>query len=208
MKPSTFIFDLGGVLINLNMPRCVQTFNALLGESTAQQLLGTGSSQDILAKLSIAHNRLLRDYEQGRISSDDFLAALQQLCGRDITAEQVREAWMSMLDELPQARLDFIQSLREKGCRTYLLSNTNEEHWEYIADLYHLPNYFDQLFVSHEMHLSKPDKAIFDQVAQAIQSDPRITCYIDDLAPNREAAERFVGWHTFPDIETLKKYLE
>ena len=201
----TYIFDLGGVLINLDMQRCVRAFNALLGSAVTRELLGEGDSRDILARLSIADNRLLKDYEQGLVSSETFLANLQRLCGRDITAEQVREAWMSMLDDLPQERLDLIQSLRAQGCRTYLLSNTNEVHWDYIAAKYRLPQYFDAMFVSHELHLSKPDKAIFEYVARAIQSEPESTCYVDDLAPNRLAAEQYVGWRTFPDIRELMK---
>ena len=129
---NTIVFDLGGVSINLNVPRCVTNFKRLMGEANVRNILGIDDEGEGVVAVSAATKQLMHDYEYGNISTDEFLKSLQDYCHAGTTIEQIREAWLSMLDELPQERLDYIAELRRKGYKTVLLSNSNELHWEPI----------------------------------------------------------------------------
>ncbi len=204
---NTIVFDLGGVIIDLNVPRCVENFKRLMGEENVRNILGIDDEGEGVVAVSAATRQLMHDYEYGNISTDDFLTTLQQYCYEGTTIEQIREAWMSMLAELPQAKLDYIASLRQAGYKTVLLSNSNQMHWDPIFVQYHLDRYFDAVFASHHLHIAKPNREIFDYVVREANIDCKHTIYVDDLDKNRAAGERFAGWRTCASIDELKRLL-
>ena len=206
MKRKTIVFDLGGVIIDLNVPRCVRNFKQLMGEENVRSVLGIDDEGEGVVAVSAATKQLMHDYEYGNIRSEDFLKTLQQYCHPGTTTEQIHEAWMSMIDELPQERLDYIASLREKGYRTILLSNSNELHWEPIWEQYHLGDYFDHVFASQKLHMAKPNREIYDYVVKEAKIEGDETIYVDDLEKNRIAGQRFAGWQTVASIEELKPF--
>ena len=138
MEKNTIVFDLGGVIINLNVPRCVANFKKLMTEENVRNVLGIDDDGEGVVAVSAATKQLMHDYEYGNISTDEFLNTLQAYCFEGTTVEQIRAAWLSMLDTLPQERLDYIDSLRKKGYSTILLSNSNELHWDPIWEQYNL----------------------------------------------------------------------
>lgn len=77
--------------------------------------------------------------------------------------------------------------------KRYLLSNTNDIHWQFIRERYpHVLERFDRLGVSHELRLEKPDPAIYQWVIQDSGYPAAAHLFIDDIAANVEAA-REVG---------------
>jgi len=206
MKSDIVIFDLGGVLINLNVERCVAQFRELMGEANMQAVLGIGCDGEGIVAVSAASKQLMADFERGNISSDQFVTEVLRFCKAGTTRQQVIDAWWSMVADLPQERLDFVRKMSEQGHKVYLLSNGNDLHFGRINEIYHLDAYFDCMFLSQEMHLAKPDKAIFEQVEQAINPLHQPVIFIDDLAKNRLAAEQTVGWKTFESIEEFQNY--
>ena len=139
---NTVVFDLGGVLIDLNVPRCVGNFKRLMGEQNVRNVLGIDDEGEGVVAVSAATLQLMHDYEYGNISTDTFVSTLQSYCYAGVTADAIRAAWMSMLDELPQRKLDYIASLRKAGYKTVLLSNSNQMHWDPIWEQFHLGDYF------------------------------------------------------------------
>lgn len=207
MEKNTIVFDLGGVIINLDVPRCVNNFKRLMPEENIRNILGIDEEGEGVVAVSAATKQLMHDYEYGNIPTDDFLNTLQEYCYEGTTIDQIREAWLSMLDTLPQERLDYIASLREKGYRTILLSNSNELHWDPIWKQYQLGNYFDVVFASHYLHMAKPNQEIFDHVIREAKIDSEHTIYVDDLEKNRKAGKRFAGWRTVASIDELKSMI-
>ena len=220
-EPNTiYIFDLGGVLINLNVSRCMHAFEALMGEENMRSVLGMDSNGEgrqasadsqatnNVTAVSIASKQLMADFERGLISPDDFIRAVLPYCLPGTTEEQVIDAWMSMLDDLPEERLVFVDRLRAKGYPVYLLSNGNDLHFDFINRTYGLDRHFVRLFLSQKMHLSKPDKAIFEEVDRLVRADnhaPEATVlFIDDIEANRLSAEHSVHWQTFASIQDLR----
>ena len=204
MDVNTIVFDLGGVIINLNVPRCVANFKRLMGEENVRTVLGIDDEGEGIVAVSAATKQLMHDYEYGNITTDDFLRSIQSYCHPGTSIEDIRAAWLSMLDELPQERLDYIASLRRAGYRTILLSNSNELHWDPIWEQYRLGEYFDAVFASHHLHMAKPNQEIFDYVAREANIDSARTIYVDDLEKNRAAGEKYAGWKTVENIEKLK----
>ena len=205
---NTIVFDLGGVIINLNVPRCVTNFKRLMGETNVRNILGIDDEGEGVVAVSAATKQLMHDYEYGNITTDEFLKSLQEYCYAGTTIEQIREAWLSMLDELPQQRLDYIASLRKAGYKTVLLSNSNELHWEPIWVQYNLGSYFDYVFASQHLHMAKPNREIFEHVVRVADIDCAHTVYVDDLEKNRRAGEQFAGWQTVESIDELKLKIE
>jgi len=205
MEKGTIVFDLGGVIINLNVPRCVSNFKRLMPEENIRNILGIDDEGEGVVAVSAATKQLMHDYEYGNISTDEFLSTLQEYCFAGTTIEQIRAAWLSMLDELPQERLDYIRHLRAEGYRTILLSNSNELHWDPIWEQYHLGDYFDAVFASQNLHMAKPNKEIFEHVVREAKVNEAI--YVDDLEKNRKAGEQFAGWKTVSSIEELKSLI-
>lgn len=202
----TYIFDLGGVLIKLDVKRCFQAFERLMGEENMRIILGMDSHGEGVKAVSVASKQLMADFERGLISPETFLAQIRQYCHPGTTTEEIVEAWMSMLDELPQERLEFVDSLRAKGYPVYLLSNGNDLHFDFINRKYGLDSHFDGFFLSQKMHMAKPEPEIFEVVQKEI-GNPENVVFIDDIEANRQAAEQTVHWQTFESIDALKSEL-
>ena len=166
---TVFIFDLGGVLINLNVRRCMSAFEALMGEATMRAVLGMDSNGEGVKAVSVASKQLMADFVRGLISQDDFVAEVLSYCHSGATAQQVTDAWMSMLEDLPAERLAAVDELR-KNHPVYLLSNGNDLHFNYIERTYGLSRHFDGLFLSQEMHVAKPEEEIYRAVDEAIRA--------------------------------------
>lgn len=207
MEIRTIVFDLGGVLIDLDVQRCVSNFKRLMGESNVRNILGIDDEGEGVVAVSAATKQLMHDYEYGNISTEEFVKAVQSYCYAGTSEQDIRDAWMSMLGELPQAKLDYIAELRKAGYKTVLLSNSNQMHWDPIWEQKHLGNYFDYVFASHHLHMAKPNRDIFEYVAREAQIDSAHTIYVDDLDKNRAAGERFLGWKTCASVQELKAIL-
>ena len=107
-----------------------------------------------------------------------------------------------MLTEIPDHKKQLLLDLREQGKRLFLLSNTNDMHWTYTVEQL-LPmgpwgasDYFEQTFVSYEMHLAKPSEEIYSEVLRQTGIKASETLFIDDSRDNIEAARR-LGIHGF-----------
>ncbi len=201
-----FIFDLGGVLINLKVSRCMAAFEALMGEANMRAVLGMDSRGEGVKAVSVATKQLMYEFERGLISEENFVKEILPYCYQGTTEQAVVDAWMAMLDDLPAERLDFIDELRAKGYKTYMLSNGNDLHFHFIDEKYGLRPRFEALFLSQEMHIAKPEPEIFEAVQAAIKPAAEDeVIFIDDLELNRQSAEKTVHWRTFASIDTLKK---
>ena len=201
-----FIFDLGGVLINLKVSRCMTAFEALMGEANMRAVLGMDSRGEGVKAVSVATKQLMYEFERGLISEENFVKEILPYCYQGTTEQAVVDAWMAMLDDLPAERLDFIDELRAKGYKTYMLSNGNDLHFHFIDAKYGLRPRFEALFLSQEMHIAKPEPEIFEAVQAAIKpAAADVVIFIDDLELNRQAAEKTVHWRTFASIDALKK---
>ena len=114
-KPKAIIFDLGGVIINLNYDATAIAFNNL----------GVKNFDEVYSKQK--QERLFDDFEKGIISPAAFREVLCKHIPDPVTDEQIDNAWNAMLLDIPPSRIKWLQDLSKKY-RIFLLSNTNEIH--------------------------------------------------------------------------------
>ncbi len=189
------IFDLGGVLLDLDMPRSMASFQTLGADLTAllkpvQKDAADGKVGATLCDGLMASG-VMDLYQTGDVSTDRFLTEMQRHCAPGTTVEQVVSAWNDCLLSIPQYKLDYILSLRERGYQTHLLSNTNDAHWKFIAaECFngHPEAYFHRLFLSQEMHQAKPNAEIFQSVLSQLDAAPEECLFLDDTQANVDAA--------------------
>lgn len=183
------IIDFGGVIINLTRNRCIEAF-ALLGVDVHEQL-GTLSH----------HKDLFMQLEVGLISPADFRQGIRQRSNRILSDEEIDQAWISMLDDVPPYKLELLLRLK-KEYHTVLLSNTNNIHWQWAEQQiftykgHQVDDFFHKIYLSYELHLEKPDPAIFEHVLNDAGFLPEETLFIDDASINCKAAEA-LGMRTY-----------
>ena len=175
------IVDFGGVLIDLDRQRCLQ---------------------DVEHTLDIYHQQdFFQQYEKGLISSAGFRNVIREKIGRDVADARIDAAWNSFLVSIPTYKLDLLLALR-KDYVVYLLSNTNEIHWEWSCEhafpykAFRVEDYFEHIFLSYEMKMAKPDEEIFRKVLDDAGLDPKETFFIDDSETNCLTA-RSLGISTY-----------
>lgn len=190
------ILDMGGVLMQHNIPGCIARLKELTGDNFPH--LGMDDKGE--------GTELMELFEKGLVSLDDFLTQVLALCVPGTTREQVLEAWVTIHAGIPAERLNYVHQLKEQGYKLYLLSNNNDACWQDILDHYDM-SVFDELFLSHKIHIIKPDAALFEYVQSHLQLNPDETVFVDDLEANRLAAEQSVGWHTASSLDELKRLL-
>lgn len=187
------IFDLGGVLLNLDMQGMLKRFKAL-GAETSMFLVPSDEKNTSTVCEGMSAGTAIKEYQVGHVSTEDLICAIQKRCRKNVTGEEITDTWNSCLGDLPLERLDAIKALRKKGYRTYMLSNTNEMHWVFIvqkfflSEGYQCQDLFDSIFLSHEVNLAKPDAEIYRHVLKQIGSDGADCLFIDDSAANVEGA--------------------
>lgn len=220
MKPSDIIFDLGGVLLDLNMQAVGQACRRL-GINPELFFVKTDAENSSTVCQGISASKAITAYQVGKVTSEQFLELVLSHCAKGITREDVIEAWNACIGTMPRERLDLIKELRRKGYHTHLLSNTNDLHWEEIKRLYFseggytCEELFDHVFVSHEVQLAKPDPDIYRHVVRKIERPASQCLFIDDTQINVEAARReglqgaWLDLGTGDSLKTvLSKYLQ
>lgn len=183
-KFDTFIFDLGSVLVYLDRRGCIDAFLSL-GIRDAESLIGQSGQ-----------NGVFGDLELGLISEQDFYEKVREITGASITDEQIAYAWNKMILDTPLRLLELILKLRSRGKQVFMLSNVNPIHIRTVIESHFrqisgkdIDSYFDRTFLSHEMHLKKPDAAIFERVKTESGINPQTAVFFDDNADNVASAK-------------------
>ena len=177
------IIDLGGVIINLNRLRCIEAFESL----------GVLDVRDLIVN-NYLQKDLFMQIELGTISSAEFRDGIRLHTSQVITDDQIDAAWISMLEDIPSYKLDLLLDL-QKSYNTFLLSNTNEIHWQWVENNefsnqgHQVKDFFHKVYLSYQLNLVKPDPTIFEYVMKDAGIIPEETLLIDDAVPNCRAAE-------------------
>ncbi|GHS91619.1 D-ribitol-5-phosphate phosphatase [Bacteroidia bacterium] len=183
------VFDLGGVIITLDHERAVKRFLEI-GVDNARELLDPYHQKGIFL-----------DLEEGKLSRENFYDALRKESGKNISNENIDYGWFGFLKETPDYKLEMLEQLK-KQYNLFLLSNTNPiiMSWARTADFSgkgkKLDDYFDKLYLSYEIGITKPNKRIFDYLIADSGIKPEETLFIDDGVANIEAGKA-LGMKTY-----------
>ena len=186
------IFDLGGVLLNIDFKKTFDAF-AALGIVGAHEM---HDRPDVL--------QLFLDLEVGAVDEAGFLERFRNLVhfeggprfhGDDSWRTDIVNAFNELLLDFPAERIRLVQELG-KEYRTFLLSNTNEIHARCynqrlkdnfgIQDLDHL---MEKAFYSHELKCRKPDPQIYLKALELAGIKAEESIFFDDNEENVRVAE-------------------
>src|SRR5258707_10223384 len=178
------IFDLGGVIINLDNQRTENAFIAL-GSTSLKDYFGHGHAASFFS-----------DYEVGGLSDQQFLNEIRALTGLRASDEAMTEAWNALLLDFPPERIQLLKELH-KSYRLFLFSNTNALHLAALQQIYRstfpkgeLDDHFERAYYSHTMRMRKPDTASFQYILKENQLKGQETLFVDDALINVEGAEK------------------
>ncbi len=184
------IFDLGGVILNIDYSLTVDEFIEL-GIIDFQKLFSQAKQ-----------NRFFDLMDRGTVSSDDFRSEINKHLKSPIENYRIDEAWNAMLLDLPKERLDLLKRLKSTH-RFFLLSNTNEIHinafHQYLENDFGIPDlsaYFEKVYLSYKVGMRKPDAEIFKLVLEENNLQPHETLFIDDSIQHIEGAKK-LGIETY-----------
>lgn len=194
-KIQTVIFDLGKVIINLDLQATYRAFAQLSGKSLEE--IGA----------LVADQDFFETYEAGEIDDPTFRANIRQSLDILNEDEEIDAAWNAMLKDIPPARLQLIDQMSSRF-RIFMMSNTNEIHFRQIQRIAahasggkELRNYFEQMYLSQEIGVCKPDAGAWQVILDDHQLDPATTLFIDDKAENIEGAAK-LGLQTFHNVQS------
>ncbi len=180
------VFDLGGVIIDLNRDAAVSALEQL-GIADADSLLGLYRQEGPFLRIEV-----------GEISAARFFDILRAQCRPDTADTEIEEAFNKFLVRLPVERLEMLRNLRKRGKKLYVLSNTNAvmfNSWicrAFQAQGLRMEDYFDGIVASFREGICKPDPEVFKVVLRRFGLRPEQTIMLDDSETNCQAA-RSVG---------------
>ena len=178
------IFDLGGVILNLDNGRTEKAFTDL-GVKNFREYFGHGFAASFF-----------KDYEVGSITDRQFIDSIRQLTGLDVPDQAIIDSWNALLLDFPPERIQLLKHLR-KNYRLFLFSNTNALHlaalrqiWTSTFDGGSLDDHFERTYYSHLLGMRKPDREPFEHILQENGLKGAETLFVDDAMINVEGAEK------------------
>ncbi len=201
IKIKCIIFDLGGVIVNLD-------FSNFFGSIITQSPLNKPQTPIILEFF-----RQSDIYHQGLMSDKEFYQlafTTLQVC--ELNQKNFFSAFNSIISGYNPEIIELIKEIKDNNnLKLVCLSNINSSHWKYLLNKkWDFFDYFDEIILSHEIHMTKPTKKIFQYVIQKVGCLPEEIVFIDDSLKNiRSAIElgiigiKFINKEEL--IEELKK---
>lgn len=175
------VFDIGGVLIGLNLGRCINAFQEILGYDRITELLDPYHQKGIYG-----------DMEGGLISADDFRCRVLAESRPGCKPSDVDRCMGALLLEMTE---DTVATVKDMATRypLYLLSNNNPIAMRLINEEFRRNGIepevtFKDQFISSEMRLLKPSRAIYEAAITRIGLPAGDILFIDDNETNVRAA--------------------
>ena len=182
MNDTTFIFDIGRVLLNFS-------FVPLQERMAANANCPVAHIQDQF--FNTAHI----DVETGKIDVDTYFEQFCKTTGLTWTREEWITQWGSIFEPNTFGQ-GLFRTLKEQGHSVALLSNLGPHHTECIKERF--PGFFDihaPYYFSYDLGYHKPDPNIYHATCQGLNKPPEQCLFIDDMEENVTGAQG-IGMHS------------
>jgi len=176
------IFDLGGVILNINYQNTINSFKNL------------GIKNPNLFYSKKSQTNLFDQIEIGEITEMEFLLELQKKIPK-ASVKKIKSAWNAMLLDLPEKRISVLRKLIP-SYSIFLLSNTNVIHISEFKkkigskryeEFYNL---FDKVYYSYKIKCRKPHAKAFKFILNQNELAPNEVLFIDDSPQHIEGAKK------------------
>ncbi|MCH2235500.1 MAG: HAD-IA family hydrolase [Crocinitomicaceae bacterium] len=186
-RPEDFdaiIFDLGGVILNLDYNKTIEAF----------QKLGMDNFEEYYAQAQ--QDAIFDDFEIGKISEDEFRAYFKKTIDPNLLDVDIDYAWNSMLLDLPEHRVEFLKAIKDK-VKIILFSNTNANHLKEFRKIIKqeygneklLESLFNTTYYSHILGQRKPNPPAFHSILHEQDLKAGKVLFIDDSIQHVEGAK-------------------
>ena len=168
---------MGGVLIDLDVPRCIQAFIDDLDYPQITQIIDPCHQKGIFG-----------DMEEGKVSADDFRAYVLKDARKGATPEDVDKALWNILVGIEPYKIPFLKRLAE-NYDVYMLSNNNpictpraEVMFEEAG--FSMTKDFKKCYISYKLKALKPSAECFHAIMEDIGIPAENMLFIDDSQKN------------------------
>ena len=172
-KIKHILFDLGGVLLNIDYDLTESAFKAL----------GLKDFEEIYTQS--AQEGLFDDFEKGLLSKEEFIDKVSVKFDSNPGNDAIEKAWNAMLLDFPSERIEMLKTLRNTY-NLFLLSNTNEIQFNAFKSIFaeshdmQFDSLFNRTYFSHLINMRKPDPEIFQYVIDGQRLNKTELLFIDD----------------------------
>jgi len=175
------IFDVGGVLLDWNPGRVLQSFYADASERERMKQL-------------IFHHADWLELDRGTMAEDELLQRIAERAGRPVP--ELNGLFEVVRDSLhpKQDTVALLGSLSARGVPLYCLSNMPSKIYATLSQRFDFWQHFDGIVISGDIRMVKPEPAIFRHLLERYGLRAGDTVFVDDLPANVEAAQR-LGLH-------------
>ncbi len=198
MTIKAIIFDLGGVLLDWNPLALYQKHFPHLSEAEIRAFF---------EEVNFSAWNLEQD--RGR-SFDEGVADLSaRFPHRAALIRAYHEHWPDCIGGQIDGTVQILERLSGNGLKMIGLTNFSSEKLALTRPKFPFFQYFDDVIVSGEVKLIKPDPAIYHLTLEQINCQAEECAFVDDSLPNIETA-RQLGFHAihFQSPEQLSKELK
>ncbi len=195
--PKTLLFDLGGVVIDIDFNRVFAIWAGYAGCDT----------QQIRDRFKM--DQPYRDHETGKISGTEFFAGLRRSLDIQISDAEFLEGWNAIfLGERPGMEQELARAAQ--AFPIYAFSNTNEIHKAVMFSRYaRILSHFKTVFISSDLGARKPDAKAFTLVAERMEAGLGQILLFDDTQENIDGAQA-IGMQTVlvKSVDEVKEALD
>ena len=181
MKKKAIIFDMGGVLVDLDMDGCRRAFVENLGFTEIYEILDACHQKGIIGEM-----------EEGLVGADEFRTYVLERSNPGALPHQVDEAFWHILLSIAPEKISLLKRLAQKYA-LYMLSNNNPvclPRAEAMFEEAGFPIYenFKKCYMSYQMRALKPSEKFYKAVVEDIALSADDMVFIDDSQRNVDGA--------------------
>jgi putative hydrolase of the HAD superfamily len=169
-----FVFDLGQVILPFEHRPIA---SKLWEKSRKRSVLSPNIVFDDLFDL---HNGSVNNYEEGLVSSEEFFLDVRKRYDLDMSFDDFKDVWNNIFWDDPKIN-EIILYLKGKGYPVFLLSNTNELHFQHIIEQFPIVHQMNEWILSFEVGAKKPKKRIYDAIFERADVKAEHVFYVDDI---------------------------
>lgn len=178
------VFDLGGVLVDIDFRRALRFWGAAAGVP-ADRLAGRFTVDEACC----AH-------ERGELDDRGYFAHLRRLLAIDLSEADMLAGWNAVIGE-PMPGIEALVRRLAVRWPLYVFSNTNPAHIAHFKPRHRrLLSLFEEIITSCELGARKPEAQAFARLSSLIGAPPSRLAFFDDVQANVEGA-RDAGLHAF-----------
>jgi putative hydrolase of the HAD superfamily len=170
------LFDLGGVLVDIDFGRVTRRWAELAGADPA------------LIAQRFSFDAPYERHERGEIEAPEYFAALRASLGVELDDAQFEDGWNQLFKDAIAPTVALLEPLAAR-LPLYLLSNSNRTHHRYWQQRYAAALApIRRNFVSFEMGSRKPERESFEHIASAVGVPLGKILFFDDTRANVDGA--------------------